>query len=45
MPLLGIPYNWMNFSVPVSSAVIGLVSIYRLATAILPARPDSSTEG
>jgi TRAP-type C4-dicarboxylate transport system permease small subunit len=45
MPLLGIPYNWMNFSVPVSSAVIGLVSVYRLATAILPARPDSSTEG
>lgn len=44
MPLLGIPYNWMNFSVPVAAAVMGLVSIYRLVTVFTPARPDSSKE-
>jgi TRAP-type C4-dicarboxylate transport system permease small subunit len=44
MPLLGVPYNWMNFSVPVSAVVIGLVSLYRLAVVLLPTRPDSSQE-
>jgi TRAP-type C4-dicarboxylate transport system permease small subunit len=43
-PLLGLPYNWMNIAVPTSAVVMGLVTVYRIAVAVRPARPSAPQE-
>jgi TRAP-type C4-dicarboxylate transport system permease small subunit len=38
-PLLGVPYNWINVSVPFSAAIIGVVSLYRMVAAVRRSHP------
>ena len=43
-PLLRLPYNSMNVAVPLCALVIGMVTIYRIAAIVRPARRDDAQE-